>query len=116
MAEIRISEHPRAVQSIRKAKGWGGLAGFGLVAFVSMQAGTATPDLLLRSLIGGIAGYVLLWTLAVILWRQLALAEVKVNRQKAKAAHEARIASMKEAAAQAGGVGGPANDATMVIR
>jgi uncharacterized membrane protein YccC len=109
VAQIKISEHPRAVESIRRAKGWGGLAGFGLIAYLSMQAGTATPDLLLRALIGGVVGYVLAWTLAVIVWRQLAPAELKAATARVAALRNERMAQLK-AAADADG------DQTMVIR
>jgi uncharacterized membrane protein YccC len=87
VSEPRLSEHPRAQGQIRTAKGWGGIAGFMLVAWISHKAGTATPDLMLRSILGGLIGWVLGWLLAVQVWRQLAVAEV---RGRERAWHERR--------------------------
>jgi uncharacterized membrane protein YccC len=116
--EIKLSEHPRAVRHIAMAKGWGGLAGFGLVVLLSLQAGTATPDLMLRALIGGVLGYVLAWGTTVIVWRQLAVAEVRAHTMKLIDARQRRQTQIKAAAdaRQARGADGPAPDQTMVLR
>lgn len=108
--EIKLAEHPRAVRHIAMAKGYGGLAGFGLIAFLSLQAGTTTPDILLRALMGGVVGYVLAWGTTVIVWRQLAVAEVRAQAQRALQLREQR-----KAAAQAA-TESPSLDETMVIR
>ncbi|MFL5826453.1 MAG: hypothetical protein ACJ76V_08010 [Thermoleophilaceae bacterium] len=77
MSEPRLSEHPRAQSQIRTAKGWGGIGGFLLAAWISHKAGAATPDLMLRSIMGGLIGWAVAWLLAVQVWRQLAVAEVR---------------------------------------
>jgi hypothetical protein len=72
-----VAAHPRASYQVRRAKGWGGIIGFGLAAYFSYKAGVPTADLGLRALIAGIVGYMLAWACAVTVWRQLVLAEVR---------------------------------------
>jgi hypothetical protein len=73
---IRLTAHPRARRDIAMAKGWGGLAAFGVVVLLSLRAGVPLTDALWRALIGGMAGYVLAWGAAVAVWRHVALAEI----------------------------------------
>jgi hypothetical protein len=79
-----VAAHPRASYQVRRAKGWGGIAGFGLAAYFSYKAGVPTFDLGLRALIAGIVGYMLAWACAVTVWRQLVLAELRVALERAK--------------------------------
>jgi hypothetical protein len=76
-----VAEHPRARGQIRRAKGWGGLAGCGLVAFYSHRAGVAFPDLALRAIAGGLIGWVVAWMVVLQVWRQLTIAEVRRREQ-----------------------------------
>jgi hypothetical protein len=100
-SDVKVSAHPRARRQIRRAKGWGGLAGFFLVAFFSWHSGTDFPHTAVRALGGGMAGYVVTWTAAVYVWRQLAIAEV---RQRARILALRKIAAEEaEAAAAEGG-------------
>lgn len=78
---VRLRAHPRARVQIAHAKGWGGLAGFGLTLVLSLHAGVPAFEAGLRALAGGIAGLVAAWIVVVAVWRQLAIAEV----QRAKA-------------------------------
>lgn len=87
-----VANHPRAGAQVARVKAWGGLAGFGLVALLSLRAGVPTADLLLRALAGGIAGYVGAWACAVVVWRHLVVAELRAVR-----AH--RLAQARAAAA-----------------
>ena len=59
------------------AKGWGGLAAFGVVLVLSLRAGVPLSDGLLRAMLAGVAGYVFAWGVAVAVWRHLALAEIE---------------------------------------
>jgi hypothetical protein len=72
-----VAAHPRASYQVRKAKGWGGMAGFGIAAYLSYKAGVPTVDLGLRAIIAGMVGYMLAWACAVTVWRQLVLAELR---------------------------------------
>jgi hypothetical protein len=72
-----VAAHPRASYQVRRAKGWGGIAGFALAAYLSYKAGVPTFDLGLRALVAGIVAYMLAWACAVTVWRQLVLAEIR---------------------------------------
>ena len=104
---VRLSAHPRAARHIAMAKGWGGIAGFAIVAFFSMQAGVPAFYAVFRGLIGGIGFSTLAWAAAVAVWRQLAVAEVHAARRRmetvaeqvaAEAAKRAEAAQAAEAA------------------
>jgi hypothetical protein len=75
--EVRLSEHPRARHQIRIAKAWAGVAGVVLAGYASWHGGAPFFDTALRALLWGIAAYVLVWFCAVLVWRQLAIAEVR---------------------------------------
>ncbi len=74
---ITLSGHPRARHQIRVAKGWAGLAGCALAGYASWHGGAPLFDTALRALLWGVAAYVLVWFLAVQVWRQVAIAEVR---------------------------------------
>ncbi|HEX4760646.1 MAG TPA: hypothetical protein VH256_07595 [Thermoleophilaceae bacterium] len=96
--DVKVSSHPRAARQIRRAKGWGGLAGFALMAWFSWRSGTDFVHLGLRALLGGMVTYVATWAAAVYIWRQVALAEV---RQRARVLAERKFASADGAAERA---------------
>ena len=81
----RLSRHPRARRQIRAAKGWGGIAGFVLVALLSLQAGLPHFDAGVRALIAGIACHMVAWGVAVAVWRHVAQAEILVAQQRVSA-------------------------------
>ena len=68
---VSMADHPRAASGIRVAKGIGGLAGFLIVGAGSYLHGTAPPDALFRAIAGGIAGQVLAWFGAIVVWRHM---------------------------------------------
>jgi hypothetical protein len=77
-----VAAHPRASYQVRRAKGWGGIAGFALAAYFSYKAGVPTADLGLRALVAGIVGYMLAWACAVTVWRHLVLAELRAALER----------------------------------
>ncbi|HKO28049.1 MAG TPA: hypothetical protein VJU80_11370 [Solirubrobacteraceae bacterium] len=77
-----VAAHPRASYQVRKAKGWGGMAGFGIAAYLSYKAGVPTVDLGLRAILAGMIGYMLAWACAVTVWRQLVLAELRASVER----------------------------------
>jgi hypothetical protein len=100
-----VAAHPRARQQVRRAKGWGGLAGFGIAAYLSYKAGVPMSDLGFRALAAGVAGYIVAWACAVSVWRHLVLAELR-------AAHELGAARVSDSHfVVGGGGGGKAKDA-----
>jgi hypothetical protein len=112
-----IASHPRAGYQVRRAKGWGGIAGFAIAAYVSHKAGVPTFELGLRSLLAGIVGYMLAWAGAVTVWHHLVLAELRAAVEHAAAPNPdlipARAKPGKNAAppadAAAAPAGGPAD-------
>ena len=95
-----VAAHPRASYQVRKAKGWGGMAGFGIAAYLSYKAGVPTVDLGLRAIIAGIVGYMLAWACAVTVWRQLVLAELRAAVERAAPANPDLIPARADAAAK----------------
>jgi hypothetical protein len=79
---IKLSEHPRAKHHIRLAKGWAGLAGAALAGYASWKSGLPFVDTVLRAVLWGVAAYILIWFLAVQVWRQLAIAEVRAAEKQ----------------------------------
>jgi uncharacterized membrane protein YccC len=68
---VNMADHPRAAPGIRTAKGIGALAGFLIVGAGSWVHGSAPPDALLRALAGGIAGQMLAWFGAIVVWKHM---------------------------------------------
>ncbi len=80
--QIRVSAHPRARAAIRRTRGWAGIAGFFLVALLSLRAGVPAFDATLRALAGGLAAHFGAWICAVALWRRLVIAELELHRRR----------------------------------
>jgi hypothetical protein len=96
-----VAGHPRGGQQVRQAKGWAGLLGFALVAFVSWQGDVPTEDLLIRALAGGIVAYLVVWAIAVAVWRHLVLTELDMKREQRAEEEAERRAAVQAAAAAA---------------
>jgi hypothetical protein len=77
-----VAAHPRAGAHVRAAKGWGGLIGFFLAAYLSHAAGLSMAGVGFRALIGGVVGYLVAWALAVNVWRHLLIAELKLHAER----------------------------------
>lgn len=92
--EVRIAEHPRARRQIGLAKSYAGLGAFALAGYAAWQGGAPFLDVATRSLVWGVAAYVVVWALAVQVWRQLAVAEVRAAERRwtaQKSAEEEQI-------------------------
>jgi hypothetical protein len=79
-----IATHPRARAAVRRAKGWAGLAGFGIAAALSLKASVPLVQVGLRALGAGLAGYMLGWWVSVLVWRQLMIAEQRALFEEIK--------------------------------
>ena len=77
-----VANHPRARYQVRRAKGWGGIAGFVIAGYLSYKAGVPTFDVGLRALVAGMVGYMLAWMCAVTVWRHLVLAELRAALER----------------------------------
>jgi len=96
-----VANHPRGGQQVKQAKGWAGLIGFGLVALVCWQGDVPTEDLLIRALAGGIVAYLVVWAIAVAVWRHLVLTELEMKREEREEEEAERRAALQAAAAAA---------------
>src|SRR3954447_16125074 len=81
-AEVRLSADPRARRQIALAKSYAGLGAFAFVAYSAYSGGAQFVDVAERALLWGMAAYVLVWALAVQVWRHLAVAEVKAAEKR----------------------------------
>jgi hypothetical protein len=79
---IRLSAHPRAVRSVRRARAGAGLAALLLTMLLSLQAGVPAWDATARALVAGVAVHIAAWAVAVTVWRQLILAELKAAHDR----------------------------------
>ena len=80
---VSVAAHPRARGSIRRIRARTALAAFGIVLFLSLNAGVPGQEAALRALAG--------WACALAVWRSLIMAELQV-------ATEARIERRRAAA------------------
>jgi hypothetical protein len=86
---VSVSNHPRAVGSIRRTRARVGIAAFVLVLLLCLHAGVPGQIAVARALVAGIAGFVCSWMICVALWRQIVVAEVR-------RVHEARLARRRQ--------------------
>ncbi len=93
---MSVASHPRAAASVRQAKGWGGIAAFGITAYVSLSHGVSPDVAGLRAIIAGIVGYVLAWGCGVMVWRHLMVAELRARVERARELHEPEPAPAEE--------------------
>lgn len=82
---ISLQDHPRVAAKVRRAKAWGGIAGFGIVVFGSTSQGATVSDALLRGLVAGIIGLHVTWLAAVIAARRIMKAQTVVAVEQALA-------------------------------
>jgi len=94
-----VANHPRARAHVRMAKGWGGILGFAVAAYMAHKASVPFAIAGLRALAAGVAGYVVAWGCAVTVWRHLMVAEL---RAAAEAGRVVPAAPGSEGSAQAG--------------
>jgi hypothetical protein len=81
---LSVAGNPRAAAQVRRAKGWGGLAGFVLAAWLSMRASVPIVQVGERALIAGLAGYLVAWGCSVTVWRHLLVAELRHAAEEAR--------------------------------
>lgn len=79
---ISLSTHPQASLAISTLKAWGGLIGFGLAAYLSLQAGVPLGQVGMRAIIAGVAGYMVAWACGVAAWRAIVTAEARAQLER----------------------------------
>jgi hypothetical protein len=87
---MSIAAHPRAVQRVAQAKGWGGLLGFMLGGYLSLSTHTVA-EAGFRALVAGVVCYAIVWGGAVFLWRHLVVAELRSRQHQLLQSELARI-------------------------
>lgn len=92
-----VANHPRARAHVRMAKGWGGIVGFAIAAYLGYKASVPFAVVGARALAAGVAGYVVAWGCAVTVWRHLVVAELRAAADAARV-----IPPAAEGAAQSG--------------
>lgn len=83
---VGVAEHARAAAAVARAKSLGGLAGFVLGGGGALLGGEPLFDTLVRAVAGGIVCYLAVWGAAVVVWRQLLVAEVRNAYRRAGSA------------------------------
>jgi hypothetical protein len=96
-----VAAHPRAGAQVRRAKGWGALAGFMIAAYLSFQAGVPADQAGLRALVAGAAGYMVAWACSVTVWRHLMVAEMRAAAELRRRRSADRIRINEKASADA---------------
>lgn len=80
---IRLVEHPRARASIRRAKSWGSIVGFGISAWIGYRMGNPFVDIVVRSILVGALTSLAVWWAAQMIWKQIVFAELAAARKEA---------------------------------
>jgi hypothetical protein len=93
---IAPADDPRATGGIRRAKSWCGLAGFAIAGLSAWMHGDVLLDAGQRALVGGVAGYLVGWAVALAVWRRILRAEtqrvVELMRERAETAKKTEAA------------------------
>lgn len=89
--EVRLCDHPRASRQIEVVRAWAALGTFALMGLLSLRAGVPPFNAGIRALTAGVIGYVVVWALAVAVWRHLALAELAAARESAELRRQALL-------------------------
>lgn len=87
---VSLKQHPAAAARVRKAKAWGGLIAFVLVAWGSTSKGADVPDALLRGLVAGVIGLHVTWLAAVVMARRILKAQTVALVEQALARRRPR--------------------------
>ena len=91
-----VAKHPRARRSIRAIRGWSALIAFMVVEYKCLKGGMTFDQSVTRALLAGIAAFLVAWMAAVIVWRQLVVAEIEAFRRALIEAAEAEAAAEAE--------------------
>lgn len=79
---VRLAEHPRASRSIARVRAWGAVIGFAVAAYFGNKAGLPFVDLVIRSILIGMATSLVVWAGAQAVWKQIVFAEIATVRKE----------------------------------
>jgi hypothetical protein len=98
---VSIAAHPRAKTSIRRTRARTALITFGIVLFLSLNAGVTGQEAAMRALVGGLVGNLAGWACALAVWRMIVVQELRSvedgRRDRARARAEAASAAAEAA-------------------
>jgi hypothetical protein len=98
---VSIAAHPRAKTSIRRTRARTALIAFGIVLFLSLNAGVSGQEAAMRALVGGLVGNLAGWACALAVWRMIVVQELRSvedgRRDRARARAEAASAAAEAA-------------------
>jgi hypothetical protein len=98
---VSIAAHPRAKASIRRTRARTALIAFGIVLFLSLNAGVSGQEAAMRALVGGLVGNLAGWACALAVWRMIVVQELRSvedgRRDRARARAEAASAAAEAA-------------------
>jgi hypothetical protein len=102
---LTLRSYPGAMASVRRIRARAGLGAFALVVLLSLHSGLTLPSATARGLVAGVTVQLAAWKIAVIVWRQLILAQVRAveearlerRRQRVQAAAERRAQTARPA-------------------
>jgi hypothetical protein len=97
---IAVANHPKARHQINLLKSYAGLAAFCLSGYFAWKGGALFVDVATRALLWGVATYVAVWAMAVQVWRQVAIAEVRAaerNWKERKQAQQDQVEKLRNA-------------------
>ena len=89
-AGLSLAAHPRAARRLAEAKAWGALGGFVLGGYLSLPTHTLLAAGV-RALAAGVVCWVVVWALAVFLWRRLVVAELRNAEHELVAARLSKL-------------------------
>lgn len=87
---LSLAAHPRAARRVAEAKSWAALVGFLLGGYLSLPTHSAF-EAALRALAAGLVCYLVVWTVAVFVWRRLVVAELRHAQHELLAAELAKL-------------------------
>jgi hypothetical protein len=96
---IAVANHPKAQQQINVLKSYAGLAACGFAGYLAWKGGAEFTDVASRALLWGVAVYVAVWAMAVQVWRQIAIAEVRAAERQwkeRKAAQDDQVEKLRQ--------------------
>lgn len=74
---VSIAGHPRARAGIRRARARAALLAFAIVLVLNLLGGQEPFDAAWRALVAGIVVHLVAWACAIVVWRQIVVAEVR---------------------------------------
>ena len=80
---VGIADHPVAAASIKRVKSLAGLVGFAATLALGLRHHALLSTVCLHALAVGVGAYVVAWTVAVTVWRQILRAHARAVVKRA---------------------------------